>query len=104
MEGALVAPDAVRAAEVRPTEGLFVMAFPGPCSEWRAPDRRPLTAAAITSSSSLPRGDNRQYPTSPWRPLFEAVVEATEEAIYHSLLKATTTHGFHGTCPRPCPS
>ena len=29
-------------------------------------------------------------------PLFEAVVEATEEAIYNSLLKATTTRGFAG--------
>lgn len=29
-------------------------------------------------------------------PLFEAVVEATEEAIYNSLLKATTTRGFGG--------
>ena len=29
-------------------------------------------------------------------PLFEAVVEATEEAIYNSLLKAATTRGFNG--------
>jgi len=29
-------------------------------------------------------------------PLFEAAVEATEEAIYNSLLKATTTRGFDG--------
>jgi D-aminopeptidase len=30
-------------------------------------------------------------------PLFEAVVEATEEAIYNSLLRATTVRGFRGT-------
>ena len=29
-------------------------------------------------------------------PLFQAVVEATEEAIYNSLLKATTTSGVDG--------
>ena len=29
-------------------------------------------------------------------PLFEAVVDATEEAIYNSLLKAQTVHGHHG--------
>ena len=29
-------------------------------------------------------------------PLFQAVIEATEEAIYNSLLKATTTTGMHG--------
>ena len=30
-------------------------------------------------------------------PLFQAVVEATEEAIYNSLFRATTTRGFKGT-------
>jgi len=30
-------------------------------------------------------------------PLFEGVVEATEEAIYNSLLRATTVRGFRGT-------
>jgi D-aminopeptidase len=29
-------------------------------------------------------------------PLFQAVVEATEESIYNSLLKATTVKGYHG--------
>ena len=32
-------------------------------------------------------------------PLFEAVMEATEEAIYNSLLMATTIHGKNGTAP-----
>jgi D-aminopeptidase len=30
-------------------------------------------------------------------PLFQAVIESTEEAVYNSLLKATTTKGYHGT-------
>ena len=30
-------------------------------------------------------------------PLFQAVAEATEEAIYNSLFRATTTRGFKGT-------
>ncbi len=30
-------------------------------------------------------------------PLFQAVAEATEEAIYNSLFRATTIEGYHGT-------
>ena len=30
-------------------------------------------------------------------PLFQAVIEATEEAIYNSLLRATTVRGHRGT-------
>jgi D-aminopeptidase len=30
-------------------------------------------------------------------PLFEAAIEATEESIYNSLLRAETVHGLHGT-------
>ncbi|MGE5141877.1 MAG: P1 family peptidase [Acidobacteriota bacterium] len=30
-------------------------------------------------------------------PLFEAVIEATEEAIYNSLLRAETVRGLRGT-------
>ena len=30
-------------------------------------------------------------------PLFEAVIEATEEAIYNSLLRAETVRGYRGT-------
>jgi D-aminopeptidase len=30
-------------------------------------------------------------------PLFQAVVESTEEAVYNSLLRATSTKGYHGT-------
>ena len=32
-------------------------------------------------------------------PLFEAVVEATEEAIYNSLLRAVSVRGYRGTVP-----
>ncbi len=35
--------------------------------------------------------------------LFQAVVEATEEAIYNSLLKATDTIGYHGQSVRAIP-
>jgi D-aminopeptidase len=31
--------------------------------------------------------------------LFQAVAEATEEAIYNSLFRATTVKGFRGTVP-----
>jgi D-aminopeptidase len=37
------------------------------------------------------------FPDDAITPLFEATVEATEEAIYNSLFKATTTTGFGGT-------
>jgi D-aminopeptidase len=30
-------------------------------------------------------------------PMFEAVIEATEEAVYNSLFLATTVHGARGT-------
>jgi D-aminopeptidase len=32
-------------------------------------------------------------------PLFEAVIEATEEAIYNSMLRAETVRGYRGTVP-----
>jgi D-aminopeptidase len=37
------------------------------------------------------------FPDDAITPLFEATVEATEEAIYNSLFKATTTTGAGGT-------
>jgi D-aminopeptidase len=36
-------------------------------------------------------------------PLFEATVEATEEAIYNSLFKATTTTGIGGATAQALP-
>lgn len=38
-----------------------------------------------------------EVPNAQMSPLFEASIEATEEAIYNSLCMATTTTGFHGT-------
>ncbi len=32
-------------------------------------------------------------------PLFEAAIEATEEAIYNSLLRAESVRGYRGTVP-----
>ncbi len=32
-------------------------------------------------------------------PLFEAVIEAAEEAVYNSLLRAETVRGYRGTAP-----
>ncbi|HEX7090911.1 MAG TPA: P1 family peptidase [Longimicrobiales bacterium] len=39
----------------------------------------------------------RDLPNDAMSPLFQAVAEATEEAIYNSLFKATTTRGHRGT-------
>ena len=39
----------------------------------------------------------QDLPNDAMSPLFQAVAEATEEAIYNSLFKATTTEGHHGT-------
>jgi D-aminopeptidase len=36
-------------------------------------------------------------------PLFQATVEACEEAIYNSLLKATDTQGYRGTTVEAIP-
>jgi D-aminopeptidase len=38
-----------------------------------------------------------ELPNSAMSPLFQAVAEATEEAIYNSLFKATTVKGFRQT-------
>ena len=39
----------------------------------------------------------QDLPNDAMSPLFQAVAEATEEAIYNSLFKATTTQGHHAT-------
>ncbi len=36
-------------------------------------------------------------PTEATSPLFEAALEATEEAVYNALLQATTVRSAHGT-------
>ncbi|MFH0989020.1 MAG: P1 family peptidase [bacterium] len=47
--------------------------------------------AANRSTQQVPRMSEDDL-----SPLFQATVEATEEAIYNSLLKATTVHGING--------
>jgi D-aminopeptidase len=46
-------------------------------------------SAAHTTALALLSGDALS-------PLFEATIDATEEAIVNSMLKATTVHGFQG--------
>jgi len=46
--------------------------------------RRAVDTAAVVTNDAM-------------SPLFEAVIEATEEAIYNSLLRAETVRGFRGT-------
>ena len=75
----------------------------------RAPDRPTATAAATSRSrsrrrprcaaaSTRPRARARQVlPTDATSPLFEAALEATEEAVYNSLFQATTVRSASGT-------
>lgn len=62
--------------------GDFVIAF----SEGRSGGR----AARLTDTVAVVTNDAMS-------PLFEAAIEATEEAIYNSLFKAETVRGFQGT-------
>ncbi len=64
--------------------GDYVIAFSTAESVRRAPgERNPRTVADL--------------PNDAMSPLFQAVVEATEEAIYNSLFKAVTVQGHRGT-------
>ena len=57
------------------------------------------TAAEVRRTAER-RGQVTAYPELPnaqMSPLFEAAIEATEEAIYNSLCMAETMTGFHGT-------
>jgi len=65
--------------------GDYVIAFSTAESVRRTPERR-RSPAAIT-----------ELPNDRMSPLFQAVIEATEEAIYNSLFMATTVNGFRGT-------
>jgi D-aminopeptidase len=71
--------------------GDYVVAF----STWRPDGQavgRPATAipARLTDTTEVVTNDAIS-------PLFEATIEATEESIYNSLLRAETVHGLHGT-------
>ena len=65
--------------------GDYVIAFSTAESVRRTPERR-SDPATITD-----------LPNNRMSPLFQAVIEATEEAIYNSLFMATTVSGFRGT-------
>ena len=65
--------------------GDYVIAFSTAASVRRTPERR----RAVAAYEELPNGRIS--------PLFQAVVEATEEAVYNSLFKATTVTGHRGT-------
>ncbi|HUF11127.1 MAG TPA: P1 family peptidase [Rhodothermales bacterium] len=65
--------------------GDYVIAFSTAESVRRTPHRR-TDPATIT-----------ELPNNRMSPLFQAVIEATEEAIYNSLFMATTVNGFGGT-------
>ena len=65
--------------------GDFALAFSTAPSVRRSP-----APAQLTRSSETVAGDAIS-------PLFEATVEATEEAIVNSLFRAQTVRGYHGT-------
>jgi L-aminopeptidase/D-esterase-like protein len=46
---------------------------------------------------------NTLLPNERVSPLFQAAIEATEEAIYNSLLAATEVIGYRDRCARPLP-
>ncbi|MBI1968225.1 MAG: P1 family peptidase [Gemmatimonadetes bacterium] len=55
---------------------------------------RPSDGPTASASESL-----RVRPDNALSPLFQAAIEATEEAIYNSLLRAETVRGYRGTVP-----
>lgn len=55
------------------------------------------TAEAVRRRGGEPLHPSRELPDEAMSPLFQAVAEATEEAIYNSLFRATTTRGHRGT-------
>ena len=58
-------------------------------------------AVAFSTSKGVRRGGGyasvRELSNNAVSPLFQAAVEATEEAIYNALLKATSVSGHRGT-------
>jgi D-aminopeptidase len=71
--------------------GDYVIAFSTHAEVWRTPERRKQTWA---------------YPEAPndaMSPLFQAVIDCTEEAIYNSLTMATTTSGYRGLTVQALP-
>jgi len=83
--------------------GDFVIAFAERESGGQAVGRSSSPVTARPRPSGSPLGPDRLTDSvevvanDAMSPLFEAVIEATEEAIYNSLLKAETVRGFRGT-------
>ena len=88
----------------RSTQRLRPALRPGSVSGWRGAARSHTTAAARSSAAwppgcGLPRGsapDRAPWPAARLDDLFEATVDATESAVWDSLLSATTTTGRRG--------
>ena len=74
----------------------------GRASGSRAPARSPTTAAARSSSRSR-TSDERSFSDRELDPLFQAVVDATEEAVLCSLWAAVDTAGREGRLVRALP-
>ncbi len=64
--------------------GDYVISFSTAETVRRTPNRR----ARVSAIASVPNGD--------MSPLFQAAVEATEEAVYNALFMAKTTTGYRG--------
>ena len=86
----------------------------GPSWGWPGPARRAATDPGTTSWLSAPRQEVRRPPSRGPRQildlpndamagLFQATIEATEEAIYNSLLKATDVTGRDGRTAQALP-
>jgi D-aminopeptidase len=69
--------------------GDYALAFSTAQAVRRTPERR----AALADYATLPN--------DVVSPLFEAVIEATEEAIINSITMAVTTHGYNAVKERP---
>ncbi|WP_377299166.1 P1 family peptidase [Rhizobium sp. SGZ-381] len=69
--------------------GDYALAFSTAEEVRRTPERRKALAAYPVLSNDVVS------------PLFEAVIEASEEAILNSLTTATTTHGYNATSGKP---
>lgn len=54
-------------------------------------------AIAFSTVPVLQRSTMPRVPNDAMSPLFEAAIEATEEAVYNALFLATTVHGYRGT-------
>lgn len=71
--------------------GDYVLAFSTADSVRRTPERRARVSAV------------QELPNAHVSPLFQAVIEATEEAIYSSLFAATTMTGHQGVTVEALP-